>query len=225
MKDGPDIARVAALIGDPARANMLTALMDGRALTASELAAQAGVTKQTASAHLSKLNDGGLLAREVQGRHHYFRLRDEEVARALEALMGVAQTGSGQRMRIGPRDAPLRKARICYDHLAGELGVLMFDRMKAQGRLQVRDGMVELSANGRKSLAELGAALPDPLHSRRPQCRVCLDWSVRRYHLAGTAGKAVLDRILQLRWARRAPDSRIVAFSDRGMRAFLAWLE
>ncbi|NNG02830.1 MAG: winged helix-turn-helix transcriptional regulator, partial [Inquilinus sp.] len=125
MKTGPDIAHVAALLGDPARANMLTALMSGRALTASELASEAGVTPQTASAHLARLQQGGLVVPRKQGRHRYYALTGEDVAAVLEALMGLAARTGHLRTRTGPKDPALRRARVCYDHLAGELGVRM----------------------------------------------------------------------------------------------------
>ena len=133
MKEGPDIAQTAALIGDPARANMLVALMDGHALTATELAHEAGVTKQTASSHLARLTDGGLLVREVQGRHHYFRLNGPDVGAVLEALMGVSAARLGPRTRPGPSDPALRHARVCYDHLAGEMGVQLYEHAQSSG--------------------------------------------------------------------------------------------
>ena len=132
MKAGPDISRIAALVGDPARSNMLTALMTGRALTASELAHQAGVTPQTASSHLSKLEAGGLVEQEKQGRHRYFRLSDPDVAAVLEGLEGLAARAGHMRVRTGPKDPALRHARVCYDHLAGDLGVQMLDSLRKQ---------------------------------------------------------------------------------------------
>ncbi|MEL6679597.1 MAG: winged helix-turn-helix domain-containing protein, partial [Pseudomonadota bacterium] len=139
MKEGPDIAHLAALIGDPARANMLTALMSGKALTVSELAEEAGVTIQTASSHLSKLDQGGLLRPRKQGRHKYFALANDEVARVLEGLMGLAAGSGYLRRRTGPRDAELRRARVCYNHLAGDMGTRMFDSLMARGHL-TREG-------------------------------------------------------------------------------------
>lgn len=230
MKDGPNIAPVAALIGDPARANMLTALMDGRALTASELANQAGITKQTASTHLAKLLEAGLIAREVQGRHRYFRLQDADVATALEALMGVAQMGvaqkrTGKRVRTGPRDPALRKARVCYNHLAGDLGVHLYDRLTALNCL-ARDGdALVLTAAGRDFLHRFEIDLPALEARKRPLCRPCLDWSLRRHHLAGSLGEAILQRIVAHRWARRVEGTRIIAFTPPGERAFRQWLD
>lgn len=223
MKVGPDISRVAALIGDPARANMLSALMDGRALTASELAQEAGVTRQTASAHLAQLIEGGLLERIAQGRHRFFRLHDPDVAHALEALMSVAEKGVGRRVRPGPRDEELRLARICYDHLAGELGVSLLAGMVRQRWLEPGDDPVP-TPNGRAALAEFGIDMAALEAARRPVCRTCLDWSMRRHHLAGGLGAALLGRFEALGWARRMPGSRVVAFSPQGRRGFDAWL-
>ncbi|MEZ5953323.1 MAG: helix-turn-helix transcriptional regulator [Hyphomonas sp.] len=224
MKDGPDISRIAALIGDPARSNMLLSLMDGRALTASELAEAGGITKQTASSHLSRLTEGGLLAREVQGRHHYYRLRDGDVAHAIEALLHVAERGPGKRTRTGPADPALRKARVCYDHLAGELGVHLFDTMKQGGCLSEMDGQVALTPAGWAFLEQAGVRADGLAKSRRPMCRACLDWSMRRHHLAGRAGAAILTRIIDLGWARRRPGTRIIAFTKPGEAAFEGWL-
>ena len=135
MKDGPDLSRIGNLVGDPARANMLTALMDGGSLTASELALEAGVTAQTASSHLGKLMEGGLLSLSTQGRHRYYALSGPQVAAMLEAIMGVAASVGPKRARPGPRDATMREARICYDHLAGNHAVAMLDRLLERGIL------------------------------------------------------------------------------------------
>lgn len=172
MKDGPLIANVAALIGDPARANILTALMDGRALTASELAEAAGVTLQTASGHLSKLSDAQLLKAEKQGRHRYFRLSDEDVAQVLEALMGLAQRTGAVRVRTGPKDKALREARICYDHLAGESGVALLAAITANGFVTQGDDPV-LTDSGRDFFSSFGIDLSPLEKARRPVCLHC----------------------------------------------------
>jgi DNA-binding transcriptional ArsR family regulator len=220
MKIGPDIARIADLIGDPARANMLTALAAGTALTASELAAEAGVTKQTASAHLAKLLDAELLAVEQQGRHRYFRLGGEDVGELLESLMGVAALRRTMRVRTGPKEPALRHARVCYDHLAGERGVALFDALRASRWLAVADHEVSVTKTGRVAFADFGIDIAELAHDRRPLCRACLDWSVRRSHLAGRLGAAILDRVFELGWARRVKGTRIVEFSKGGARAF-----
>jgi DNA-binding transcriptional ArsR family regulator len=220
MKDGPDIARVAGLIGERARAEMLTALLDGRALTATELAKAAGVTKQTTSAHLGKLLEARLLTVEAQGRHRYFRLADAEVAHALETLAGVAFLSRPTRLVTGPREPALRKARVCYDHLAGDLGVQVFDSLSAQRLLRRRGAVLELTPAGRHWCAEIGIDVEALERQRRPLARPCLDWSVRRHHLAGSLGAALLSRCLELGWLRRARDSRVLDFSAAGERAF-----
>src|ERR1700755_1304352 len=154
MKAGPNIAVVAALVGDPARSNMLTALMTGRALTASELAHQAGVTPQTASSHLAKLEAGGLVEQEKQGRHRYYRLSDPDVAAVLEGLEGLAARAGHMRVRTGPKDPALRHARVCYDHLAGDLGVQMLDSMKTQRLIRQRKQDIEMTPRGGRFLTE-----------------------------------------------------------------------
>jgi DNA-binding transcriptional ArsR family regulator len=215
MKDGPNIAAIAALIGDPARANMLTALIDGRALTVSELAEAAGVSLPTASGHLARMAQAGLLSAERQGRHRYLRLSGGDVAGVLEALMGLAQRTGALRVRTGPRDAALREARICYDHLAGERAVALADALAARG-LMTEDG---LSDAGRAWFAARGF-VPDG--RRRPFCRTCLDWSERRHHLAGALGKAILDHVLGQGWAV-CGEGRMIRFSAKGANALEAF--
>jgi DNA-binding transcriptional ArsR family regulator len=225
MKAGPDIAMIAALVGDPARSNMLTALMTGRALTATELAGQAGVTPQTASSHLSKLEAGGLIEQEKQGRHRYYRLSDPDVAAVLEGLEGLAARAGHMRVRTGPKDPALRHARVCYDHLAGDLGVQMLDSMKRQRWLRQRKQDIELTAEGQHFLTDTLQISADSLaHPRRPLCRACLDWSERRHHLAGTLGAAILTRFTELKWAARdaTPGSRVVNFTRNGEKRFAA---
>lgn len=217
MKSGPNIALAASLVGDPARANMLTALMSGKALTATELAREAGVTPATASAHLSKLEAGGLVRVEQQGRHRYVQLSGEDVASVLEGLMGLAARIGHLRTRTGPRDPALRRARVCYDHLAGDLGVGLYDGLCRRG--YVGDGPTPaLTARGRSAFAEFGIDLAALAGMRRPLCKKCLDWSERRSHLAGALGMALLERFYALEWARRERDSRIVRFSSAGER-------
>lgn len=211
----PTLAAVGALIGDPSRAEVLTTLLAGRALSAAELAVVAGVGKSTISVHLEKLRRGGLLAVERQGRHKYFRLQDRNVARALESLLGVAGGAAAALPRTGPADPALRRARVCYDHLAGALGVFVFERLQAGGALAVTEGEadVALTARGERTLAALGVDVPALRAGRRAFGRTCLDWSERRYHLAGALGAALLERVVALRWARRAPRSRALLFS------------
>jgi DNA-binding transcriptional ArsR family regulator len=228
MNDSAGIARIGALVGDRARAEMLTALMGGEALTATELAGAAGITKQTASAHLTKMCDAGLLAVESQGRHRYFRIARRDVARLIEQLMGVADRLGGAPARALPRDPALRKARVCYDHLAGDLGVLVFDSLDQRRLLRSASGALALTDGGEQFCAGFGIEVAVLSDQRRPLCRACLDWTVRRHHLAGSLGAAVLRRCIDLGWARRVRGSRVMHFSALGEKALrdrfpLAW--
>lgn len=230
MKTGPDIARVASLIGDPARANILTALMSGQALTASELAQEAGVSLSTVSSHLGKLTDGGLIAMTKQGRHRYFRLADSDVAHVLETIMGLATRVGHARVRTGPKEPALRKARVCYDHLAGDMGVQLLESLRARalvaesvvegGSVAEGNAAIRLTAAGEAFVADLGVDLEPLDGNRRPLCRECLDWSVRRHHLAGGLGAALLQRFYTLGWAARREGTRIVAFTPKGEAGF-----
>jgi DNA-binding transcriptional ArsR family regulator len=224
MKEGPDITTIAALIGDPARANMLGALMSGMALTAGELAREADVTPQTASSHLAKLTEAGLVLMTIQGRHRYFRLAGPDVAGALEGLMELASRMGHLRTRPGPRDERMRLARVCYNHLAGELGVRLHDALIEQGVVIATSGGLGLSTAGRGRLAAEGIDM-DALE-RKPGrlCQACLDWSARRFHLSGHLGAALLQLVFQRGWARRDSESRAVAFSAVGRQQFEAFL-
>ena len=212
------IANVAALIGDPARANILTALMDGRALTVSELAEAAGVTVQTTSGHLSKLSDANLLRAEKQGRHRYFRLSGEDVAQVLEALMGLAQRTGAVRVRTGPKDNALREARVCYDHLAGESGVDLLRDITERGFVSTGEEPI-LTDKGRRFFTEFGIDLNGLEKARRPVCLHCLDWSERRHHLGGGLGASLLSAMLDNDWLRRG-NGRVLTFTTKGQSAF-----
>ena len=220
MKEGPDIAQIGSLIGDPARANMLTALMSGKALTATELAGTAGITLQTASSHLSKLEAGFLISQRKQGRHRYFSLADDEVGLLLESLMGFAADRGFTRHRTGPKDPALRKARVCYNHLAGDYGVRLLDSLVAEEVIAGSGDTLALTEPGREKMAALGIDLSALARSRRPVCRTCLDWSERRSHLAGSLGQALLGLFLDRGWAMREPGSRAVRFTGNGEKEF-----
>jgi DNA-binding transcriptional ArsR family regulator len=215
----PDIAAVASLMGDRARATMLMCLMAGRSHTATELARAAGVTKQTASSHLSKLADAHLVAVENVGRNRYFRLADHEVGTVLERLSDLAQRVGAVTIDTGPKDPAMRKARQCYDHLAGELGVLVFDSLSQQGLLRAGDEGLALTGDGERFCGSMGIDLAAVDRRRRPLCLACLDWSVRRHHLAGALGAAMLERFYALGWARAQKGTRTVIFSAIGERA------
>jgi len=219
---GNTIAGVAALIGDAARANILSALMGGRALTAGELSLHAGVTAQTTSGHLARLADAQLIVPEKQGRHRYYRLASEEVARAIETLSLVASMGPKRHHPVGPRDEAMRLARTCYDHLAGRLALALTDSLCAHGHVSLGDGAAIVSDGGLRFFAEFGLDLAPAGRSKRPLCRTCLDWSERRPHLAGRLGAAMLDRLLELGWVSRRADSRALTVTSPGHRGLTA---
>lgn len=197
---------------------MLTTLMAGQALTATELADAAGIGRAAASDHLGRLVAAGFLQVAAQGRHRYFRIAGEGVARMLEQLLGLAQAAGATPLVAGPRDAALRHARVCYDHLAGDLAVALHERLLARGALAHAGGTLAPGPAWDDVLAPLGLGL-DPAAaraSRRPLCRGCLDWSVRRDHLAGALGASLLAHAFAQRWAVREPGSRVVTFTRTG---------
>lgn len=204
------LAETAALIGDPARTAMLYAMMDGHAFTAGELAGAAGVTPQTASGHLGQLLEAGMLSVEKQGRHRYFRLASAEIGGILEGLMTV--TAVRAPLATGPADPALRRARICYDHIAGSLGVALYAALLEQGHVRLAEDGVALTDSGRALLDRLGIALP---HARRPACRTCLDWS-ERHHLAGQVGAAICATALDRDWLRRRAGTRALEITPKG---------
>jgi DNA-binding transcriptional ArsR family regulator len=227
MASNAMFAEVAALTGDPARASMLHALLDGRALTARELADVAGVAPQTASGHLSRMTAIGLLRVEKQGRHRYHRLASAPVARMLESIMEVAAelTPNRTRFTIGPRDLALRRARTCYDHFAGQLGVALADALIAQGHLELTSDAGILTESGLAFFGRVGIDI-EPLLARRTKrsgrvlCRPCLDWSERRLHLAGAVGAAICAHSFDHGWTRRLDNSRAVRITPKGERVF-----
>lgn len=220
MTDGSSMVAAATLIGDHARAKMLTALMGGRALTATELAGAAGITKQTGSTHLRKLLDARFVAMEAHGRHRYFRIADEEVAHLLEDLMSFSLRADTRTHTVGPKDPALRKARVCYDHLAGELGVLLYASLLRRHAFDFDGATVSLSAEGERLIDDFGIDARAVRNQKRALCRVCMDWSERRHHLAGAVGAALLARVIELGWAFRDKSSRAIRFRTSGERAF-----
>jgi DNA-binding transcriptional ArsR family regulator len=215
MDTGPKIAQVAALVGDPARANMLACLVDGRALTASELAYVSRVSPQTASGHLAKLHDAGLLSLEKQGRRRYFRLASPLVGRMLEGLMVVAQDGPARHRNPWCGGEALRNARTCYDHMAGRVAVGIADRLVEQSHVILDDDGGQLTQTGQAFLEGIGVNLPSA-SKRRVFCRPCLDWSERRPHLAGVVGAALLSCALDRGWVQRVRDGRALSISPTG---------
>ncbi len=221
------IAEIASHLGEPARAAMLAALMDGRALTATELACVADITPQTASTHLARLTLGGLLRVERQGRHRYHRLATPEVARVLEGVMQLASAreANGHRpLVVGPRDEALRRARTCYDHIAGRLGVSIADALVKAGAVELDDdaGLVTERGIGflrRAGIDVLGNGEPEAARSTRRLCRPCLDWSERRVHIAGKLGAAICRHALEQRWVVRLDDTRALEVTAAGRAA------
>lgn len=223
MSPEPRFSIIAAMIGDPTRARMLAALMGGQCLTAGELAACAGVAAPTASSHLAKLAEHGLVAVRTQGRHRYYRLADADIAHALEALSVAAERGRQQERWNHGAYKPLKAARTCYGHIAGEFGVALLRGMQARGTLQARgDGGFALSDAGRGELRALGVPLPAASSAR--MAYPCLDWSERLDHLAGSLAKALLDHGLAEGWWRRVPDSRALDITAKGRAALAPWL-
>ena len=218
VASGNTIAEVASLIGDAARANILSALMGGHALTAGELARYAGVTAQTTSGHLAKLADAELISLEKQGRHRYYRLASQEIALVMQSLMAVAASGPKRHHPIGPRDEALRIARTCYDHIAGRLALALADSLCERGYVSLADGVGIVTDEGARFFADFGLDLAAEGRSKRPLCRTCLDWSERRPHLAGRLGVALLNRLLDLKWVARVPDSRALKITSTGQR-------
>ncbi|UGX86939.1 ArsR/SmtB family transcription factor [Phyllobacterium meliloti] len=220
MSNNARFAEIAALAGDPGRASMLTGLMDGRALTASELAHLAGITAQTASSHLMRMTEAGLLQVEKQGRHRYHRLASPAVAQMIESIMQVATpVASTKIVRTGPKDAALRAGRTCYDHLAGKLGVSITDALVGAGHLDLGLDAGELTDSGMSLFDRLGMDVGSITRKKgRILCRPCLDWSERRPHLAGAIGAALCSHCFDKDWIRRVEGTRAVSVTPNGQR-------
>jgi DNA-binding transcriptional ArsR family regulator len=230
MPGDADIAAVGALLAEPSRARILMALADGRALPASVLAAEAAIAASTASAHLGRLVDGGLLAVEAHGRHRYYRFAGPQVAELVESVARIAPPAPVRSLRQGTRAEAVRRARTCYDHLAGRLGTELMAALLRDGVLAGGDGAFHpelgdhLSQPGRDvpyELADPGPLLalgvdPAAIGGRRPLIRYCIDWSEQRHHLAGALGAALAERLFALGWVRRLPRSRAVRITAAG---------
>jgi DNA-binding transcriptional ArsR family regulator len=233
-----DVAAVAALLAEPARARILMALGDGRALAASVLAAEAGVAASTASGHLARLVDAGLLEVLPQGRHRYYRLAGPHVGELIEALARVAPPAPVRSLRQGTRAEAVRSARTCYDHLAGRLGVELFAALVERGHVSGGDGRHDplaaghdrlsapgrdvdyrLTPSGRESLEALGVVLPAPRGDGTIPLRYCVDWSEQRHHVSGAVGRAIARRAFEAGWVRRIDGSRAVRVTGEGERA------
>lgn len=220
MEAEPDLARLAGTVGDPRRIQMLALLMEGRALTAKELALGAGVEPATASAHLKRLQEDGLLEAAVQGRHKYFRFASEQVAQMVESLMRVAPRRPVATVPVST-PVPLRRARYCYDHLAGTLGTGLLALMLRKGWLQddAEPKQLALTPRGDKALAQLGVDVEAAQGRRRQFACRCLDWSERRDHLGGALGAAIAQELQARKWIERRKHTREVRITAAGEEA------
>ncbi len=213
----PIVAELAKLLSHPARVSMVMALMSGREMTATNLALEADITPQTASSHLSKLLSGKVLKVRQDGQYKYFRISGRDIAELIEILQTLSSRQNGDNSAPDDLYLALKRARVCYDHLAGELAVQLLEQLKTRHLLLEKNGSLELSADGAKLFLHWGYS-HDPFERDVIPCKNCLDWSEQRYHLAGSLGRWILDEILQHRWAEKIPESRIVRFTDSGLK-------
>lgn len=218
----PNVTEAAQLIGDPSRLAMLMSLLDGKALPASDLARAARISPQTASSHLAKLVEGGLLLHERYGRHKYFRLTNHEVAHALESLLAISPPKPIRSLRESDELNHLRHARICYDHLAGKIGVALTDRLVDMRLLEESGKDYVLSSEGKEKLQNWGVKVDAIPKKSRHYARQCLDWSERRHHLAGSLGSAITTRLFELKWIERLPNGRAVRVTNEGSQGLLS---
>jgi DNA-binding transcriptional ArsR family regulator len=209
-----DVAAAAALLAEPARTALVVALMHEQELTASDLAARAGIAPSTASEHLGRLVSGGFLEARKHGRHRYFSLADRAVAEAVEALAAIAPQPPVRSLREATRSELLREARTCYDHLAGRLGVALAQALERKQVVVRRNGGYELGPAAAEHCAAVGVDLPEVEAQRRPTVRGCLDWSERELHVAGALGAALANRFFELGWIRRRDGNRSVEVVD-----------
>lgn len=218
MNSNPNLAEVASLIGNPSRAAMLVSLLGGKALPAGDLARAARISPQTASTHLAKMINAGLLIQESYGRHKYFRLANSEVGHALEALQTISPPKPIRSLRESNQLHALQFARTCYDHLAGKIGVALTDRLIEMNFIEKSGKEFILNAKGKTKLHEFGVTVEKSPKSRRCFARQCLDWSERRYHLAGSLGASLTRRLFELKWIENLPDGRAVRVTDAGIK-------
>jgi DNA-binding transcriptional ArsR family regulator len=220
MQGDADIAAAAALLAEPARAALVTAVIADGALPVTDLAERAKIAPSTASEHLARLVDGGFLTAEKHGRHRYYRLADPAVAAAVEALALVAPQPPVRSLREATRSELLREARTCYDHLAGRVGVELARSLERNGTLVRRNGGYELGPESSARLETVGVDLAALERLRRPVVRGCLDWSERELHVAGALGAALADRFFELGWIRRRDGNRSVEVTAQGRAGF-----
>lgn len=220
MSINPNMAEIASLLGETSRATMLASMMDGRFHTASELAYMAAIKPQTASFHLAKLVDGKLVKVEKQGRHRYFQLADEEIAHLLESFLAISPPPEVRSLKQSSQMKLLQGARTCYDHLAGKLGVQLTDSLLNAGYLKLEEKQFLITSEGTQFFTDFGLDLVDLKRKRRSFSPACLDWSERRYHLAGALGQGILAHLLSLRWVTRVPSIRAIKVTEKGRAGF-----
>ena len=220
MQANSNVAIIAALVSEASRAAILTVLLDGRFHSASELAQMAKIKPQTASFHLAKLIDANVVTVEKQGRHRYFAIRDQDVARVMESLLSITPPVTVKSLRQSSQDKAMRYARTCYDHLAGNIGVQLTNALLRNGILLEEEDRYTVTEHGTKFFADFGVDLNEAATKRRQFSHQCLDWSERRHHLAGALGNALLERVLELNWVRRLPGTRAVQVTDEGKASF-----
>lgn len=217
-----DLAAVGQVLGDTHRARFMLALMGGQELPAGELASRVGISSSLASAHLAKLVQSGLVTVRKQGRHRYFQLAGPAIAQAVEALLAIAPHCSATGLTSVTRGQALQRARTCYDHVAGRLGVALADSFEQHKFITVAASGWTLTSQGERRLSTLGVDVGTMRQGRRPVLRPCQDWTERRAHMAGALGQALADCFLRLEWVRRSASSRALVVTAVGERQLLA---
>jgi len=220
MGINPNMAEIGSLLGETSRATMLASMMDGRFHTASELAYMAAIKPQTASFHLSKLVEGQLVRVEKQGRHRYFQLAGEEIAQLLESFLAISPPPEVRSLKQSSQMKLLQDARTCYDHLAGKLGVQLAESLLNAGFLKLVEKQFLITEEGAQFFTDFGLDLDDLKRKRRSFSHACLDWSERRYHLAGALGEGMLTHFLSLGWVTRVPSIRAIKVTEKGRAGF-----
>lgn len=213
--------KTATLIGDATRASILWNLLDGRAFTATELAIAIETSAQNISMHLGKLLDANLISVEKQGRHKYYRFSNKEVAYAVEAMANLIPKPEISAKKKTENYPPIKYCRTCYDHLAGKIGVALADSLLEQKIIIEKNNTFEITSEGEKWFSDFGVNIGDAKKQKRIFLKPCLDWSERRYHIAGSVGTLLLNKMLEQDWIRRTKDSRVIIITGKGEKEML----